>query len=294
MGSPAEQGGGVMAGTKKWNLVIDVARCSDCNNCFLADKDEFVGNDWPPYSVAQPWEGQRWMNIQRKERGQFPHVEVAYLAMPCMQCDEPPCAQGAPAGAVYKRDDGIVIIDPERAKGRRDIVAACPYGAIYWNEEANVAQKCTGCAHLLDEGWTQTRCAQVCPTQALNLVLADDAEMAARAKQEGLEVYLPELGTAPRVYYKNLSKFTKVFVAGSAVFGDSGECAEGAQVVVSKGDAVIAKTVTNNFGDFCVDGLEAGAEYGLSIEAAGYKPVVQAAATGPGSLTLPAVFLEKR
>ena len=37
---------------KKWNLVIDVDRCMDCNDCFLADKDEFTGNDFPPYSVG--------------------------------------------------------------------------------------------------------------------------------------------------------------------------------------------------------------------------------------------------
>jgi Fe-S-cluster-containing dehydrogenase component len=288
-----EQGGGVMAAAKKWHLVIDVARCSDCNNCFLADKDEFVGNDWPPYSVAQPWEGQRWMNIQRKERGQFPRVDVAYLPMPCMQCDEPPCAEGASPGAVYKREDGIVIIDPEKARGRREIVDACPYGAIYWNEEANVAQKCTGCAHLLDGGWTQTRCAQVCPTQCLNLVLADDTEMATLVKNEGLEVYRPELGTAPRVYYKNLSKWTKVFVAGSVVWGDSGECAEGARVVVSQGNAIVASAATNNFGDFCIDGLDAGGEFMLSIEAPGYKPVVTKVVPSAESLTLPAIFLEK-
>ena len=29
----------------KWNMVIDLARCHDCNDCFLSDKDEFVGND---------------------------------------------------------------------------------------------------------------------------------------------------------------------------------------------------------------------------------------------------------
>ena len=50
---------------KKWNLVIDLARCHDCNDCFLADKDEFVGNDFPPYSAAQPWHGHRWMNFER-------------------------------------------------------------------------------------------------------------------------------------------------------------------------------------------------------------------------------------
>ena len=61
----------------KWNMIIDVAKCHDCNNCFLACKDEFVDNDWPPYSVSQPLHGHRWMDIMRKERGQFPLIDVA-------------------------------------------------------------------------------------------------------------------------------------------------------------------------------------------------------------------------
>ena len=36
---------------KNWNMIIDVARCHDCNNCFMACKDEHVGNDFPPYSA---------------------------------------------------------------------------------------------------------------------------------------------------------------------------------------------------------------------------------------------------
>ena len=52
-------------------------------------------------------------------------------------------------------------------------------------------QKCTGCAHLIDAGWTETRCTQVCPTGALKLVLADDDAMAAKAAAEGLEAYRP-------------------------------------------------------------------------------------------------------
>jgi Fe-S-cluster-containing dehydrogenase component len=27
---------------KKWNLIIDIEKCEDCNNCFLACKDEHV------------------------------------------------------------------------------------------------------------------------------------------------------------------------------------------------------------------------------------------------------------
>ncbi len=258
---------------KKWNLVIDVALCHDCNDCFLADKDEFVGNDFPPYSAAQPWSGHRWMNILRKERGQYPIVQVAYLPVPCMHCDEAPCLTAD--GAVYKREDGLVIIDPEKAQGRTEIVDTCPYGAIYLNEELQLPQKCTGCVHLLEEGWTETRCSQICPTGAITLVWASDEEMAARVETEGLEAYRAELGTRPRVYYKNLHRWTKVFVAGSVAYADTDECAEGATVTVSRdgapAGAVVVQGAVNNYGEFLVDELEPGGEYEVTIEAPGYQ-----------------------
>ena len=78
---------------KKWNMIIDIAKCHDCNNCFLACKDEFVDNDWPSYSLAQPTAGQRWMNIHRQERGQYPKVDVSFLPLPCMHCDNAPASR---------------------------------------------------------------------------------------------------------------------------------------------------------------------------------------------------------
>jgi Fe-S-cluster-containing dehydrogenase component len=275
---------------KKWNLVIDVALCHDCNDCLLADKDEFVGNDFPPYSVAQPWTGHRWMNIERKERGQYPIVQVAYLPMPCMHCDAAPCLTAD--GAVYKRDDGLVIIDPVKAKGRKEILDSCPYGAIYWNEEADVAQKCTGCVHLLEDGWTETRCSQVCPTEAIKLVLAEDAEMAKRAAAEGLQAFRPELDTGPRVYYKNLYRWEKVFVSGGVAFKDTDECAEGAKVTVTAAGAKVGEGVVNNYGEFVVDRLEPGTECEVVIEAAGYKPL-SAKARLDKCLNLGQLFLER-
>ncbi len=281
-----------MGGAKKWNMVIDLALCNDCNCCFMADKDEFTGNAWPPYSVAQPWEGARWIDIDRKERGQFPQIQVVHKPGHCLHCDNAPCIAAAP-DAVYKRDDGIVIIDPEKAKGRRELVDSCPYGAISWNEEAGVAQKCTGCAHLLDQGWTQVRCAQACPTGATRFVYADDAEMAALVEKDGLEVYRPELDAAPRLYYKNLYRWTQAFVAGSAYFADNGDCAEGCEVTVSLDGAAVATAVTNNYGDFLVDRLDVDAEYVVAVSAAGYKTVERKTIPTAAGLTLPAVALEK-
>lgn len=258
---------------KKWHMVIDVARCSDCNNCFLADKDEFVGNDFPPYSLAQPWAGHRWMNIERKERGQYPLVQVSYLPVPCMHCDDAPCIKDSPTGTIFKREDGLVIIDPEKAKGHPEIVDTCPYGVIYWNEEKHLAQKCTGCAHLIDEGWTETRCSQVCPTGAMKLVLGDDAEMAKLAAAEGLEAFKADLGTNPRVLYKNLHRWTKCFLAGNVVLGDTDECAEGARVSVGTGGNVVGEDAGSCYGDFVVDGLEPDKDYVVTISAPGYETV---------------------
>jgi len=255
---------------KKWNMVVDVALCHDCNNCFLADKDEYVGNDFPPYSAPQPWTGHRWMNIHRKERGQHPMVQVAYLPLLCQHCDNAPCLTAD--GAVYKRKDGLVIIDPVKAKGRMEIIGTCPYDVIYWNEELSLPQKCTGCAHLMEDGWTETRCSQVCPTGALKLVLAEDADMAARAKEDGLEAYKAELGTSPRVWHKNLHRWTKAFVGGTVAYKDTDECAEGAVVILWAQGAKRAETTTNNYGDFIFDNLEPGS-YELNINAGGYKPV---------------------
>lgn len=259
---------------KKWNLIIDVAKCEDCNNCFLSCKDEFADNDFPGYSAAQPKHGHRWMNIMRKERGQCPMIDVAYLPTPCMHCDSAPCIKKAKGQSVYKRDDGIVIITPEKAKGQREILDACPYGVIWWNEEKNVPQKCTFCAHLLDEGWKEPRCVQACPTGALRVIQADDAEMQEIIDSENLEFLHPQFNTKPRVYYKNLYRYLKCFIGGSVAFEKEGatDCAEGARVALLKDSERIDEAVTDNYGDFKFDNLEEeSGMYILEIAYEGYE-----------------------
>jgi len=247
---------------EKWHMIIDVEKCEDCNNCFLACKDEHVDNDWPGIAVSQPLHGHRWMNILRKERGQYPLIDVAYRPSPCMHCEDAPCVKAATdagkTGAAYKREDGIVIIDPKKAKGMKELVKACPYGAIFWNEEADLPQKCTFCAHLLDQGWKAPRCVQSCPTGALRMVKADTATMERMVSEEKLAVLRPELKAAPRVYYKNLYRFDTCFIAGSVAYerDDLVECAAGARVALSKDGSPVATAETDAFGDFKIDGIQ--------------------------------------
>jgi Fe-S-cluster-containing dehydrogenase component len=246
---------------EQWHMIIDVEKCEDCNNCFLACKDEHVDNDWPGVSRPQPRHGQRWMDILRKERGKYPHIDMAYRPTPCMHCAEAPCVKAAikadKLGAVYKREDGIVIIDPKETKGMKSLVAACPYNVIFWNEEEDLPQKCTFCAHLLDQGWKAPRCVQACPTGALRVVKSDKAGMERIISEEKLTVLRPELGTVPHVYFKNLYRFDTCFVAGSVAFKRDGlmECAAGARVHLEKDGNLVAAAKADTFGDFKLDGI---------------------------------------
>jgi Fe-S-cluster-containing dehydrogenase component len=155
---------------KKWNLIVDVAKCTNCNLCTLANQDEHVDNEFEGYSAPMPKHGSRWIDIRSNERGSGPLMDVAYVPVMCQHCDDAPCIAAAKNGAVTKRPDGIVHIDPVKAKGQKAIADACPYGAVRWNEELKLPQHWFFDAHLLDRGWAEPRCVTVCATGALKSV----------------------------------------------------------------------------------------------------------------------------
>lgn len=261
---------------KAWNLIIDVALCSNCGNCQLAAKDEYVGNDFPGYSAPHPAQGVGVIRIERKVRGQGAMVDAAYLPRMCNHCDDAPCIKAAPE-VVVKRGDGIVVIDPMKARGRRDLVDACPYGAVIWNEESQLPQHWIFDAHLVDQGWKEPRCQQACPTGAILSFKATDEQMAARAAAEGLAVLHPELGTRPRIHYRNLHRFQCCFIGGSVVTAANGmvDCAEGVSARLLRAGQVLGVAISDAFGDFKFDGLEPDSgEYRLELHHAEFGQAV--------------------
>jgi Fe-S-cluster-containing dehydrogenase component len=289
----------------KYGMVMDVTRCNGCYNCFLACRDEHCWNDFPPYSASQPHTGHYWMRLVETERGQYPKVKVAYTAVPCLQCEKPACVEATGSGtesgaddslepaAVYRRGDGIILIDPVRAAGRKDLVSSCPYRVIFWNEEKQLPQKCTFCAHLLDRGWKEPRCVEACPTRALVFGDLDDpgSEVARLVASGKTEVLRPEYEMADKVTYIGLPKR---FVAGTVVFGDTDGCGEGAEITLratggllpagaaqsadglqsvdgASGGTATRIVLADNYGDFEFEGLPSDETFTLKVEAAGYE-----------------------
>ena len=177
------------------------------------------------------------------------------------------CLKAAQDGAVYRRPDGIVIINPAKAKGQKQIVSACPYRSIYWNEALQLPQKCTFCAHLLDDGWKEPRCVELCPTGAIMFGDLNDKKSEVSKLFASGEVLHPEYGLKENVVYIALPK---KFIAGTVAYGDTDECAGGVKVTITD-NGKAQTTTTNNFGDFEFEGLSDNTEYTVEIEAKGYK-----------------------
>ena len=236
-------------------FVVDVKKCNGCHACQVACKDEHVGNDWTPIAKAQPETGQFWMKLEQRVRGTVPKVKVAYRPHLCMHCDEAPCVEACPVeGVIYKRQDGLVIIDPVTCTGCRNCLEACPYRVIYFNENLNIAQKCTGCAHLLDDGWKEPRCADACPTGVIRFLDEDEAGDAL----SGAGVWKPEIRdrVKPRVYYRNLPGR---FIAGTVYDPKEREVVIGATCLLTDRDSgKVLDTKTDNYGDFWFEDLKEG------------------------------------
>ena len=265
-------------------IAVDSRLCMGCYCCFTVCKDEHCGHA-TALSEPQPMMGQFWMNIREWERGNNSRrVKVATVPTPCSHCREPACLKAAKDGAVYKRLDGIVIIDPKKAKGQKAIVDACPIHAVFWNEELELPQKCTMCAELLDTPEYLSylgdpklrvpRCVEICPNKALIFGDLDDPEsdISKRIAESRVTQLEPLQGQETNVVHLNIPT---VFLAGTVYYPEEEEeVCIGAKVKLTCDDTGENwETETNYFGDWEVEWLPKNKTIRVEILCEGYKPV---------------------
>ena len=177
-------------------FVIDHTRCIGCHACTVACKSE---ND-VPLGKFRTW-------VKYTERGAFPEVRRSFAVLRCNQCSAAPCVTICPVGALSKRPDGIVDVDPARCIGCKACMQGCPYDALYVNDTTGTAEKCHFCAHRTEVGLAPA-CAVVCPTEAIIPGDFDDpASAVSRLRAENdLRARKPEAGTGPNVLYREVSE----------------------------------------------------------------------------------------
>lgn len=216
--------------------LIDQKRCMGCRACLAACATE---NHFTPEAP--------WNVMVEYEVGTYPQVKKVYNTMGCMHCEQPSCkaaCDSVGAKAISKNAFGVVLIDYDKCIGCGYCAAVCPYGVPQLNKQvaqlapgkeklgaesidyadrhpthrkkANVAEKCTFCAHKLeqavadgkvdrigkDQAYTPS-CDLVCPVQARMFGDMDDpnSEISKRIKATGAKQLKTKFGTGPQVYY---------------------------------------------------------------------------------------------
>jgi Fe-S-cluster-containing dehydrogenase component len=87
----------------------------------------------------------------------------SYIPIYCHHCAEPPCGESCPVEAITRNEQGIVLVDNDRCIGCRECVEACPFGAMQFDDDRDLAVKCDLCINRLKNNEAPA-CATVCGT----------------------------------------------------------------------------------------------------------------------------------
>ncbi len=175
----------------QYGFAIDQRTCIGCHACTVACKTEHD----IPIGQFRTW-------VKYVDSGSFPDTTRSFGVMRCNHCTDAPCIKICPTTALYKRDDGIVDFDNERCIGCKSCMQACPYDAIYIDEDTHTAAKCNMCAHRVDED-LEPACVVVCPTHSIWVGDLDDPDsgIAKLVASNETAVRSPEQNTGPNVFY---------------------------------------------------------------------------------------------
>ncbi len=201
---------------RQWAMVIDLRKCDGCKKCTEACQTA--------HYLPQTFEWIKVFPMQDKSGQQY------FMPRPCMHCENAPCLKVCPVGATFKDDTGVILVDQSRCIGCRMCMAACPYGARYFNygdppkvsnpfssptpeypvpQQKGTVGKCMLCVHRTDGGQLPA-CVEACGMKALyigDLVedVATNGDQTVRLstflQENDAFRYKEELGTGPRVYY---------------------------------------------------------------------------------------------
>jgi len=136
-------------------VFVNLEQCLGCKNCEVycavehsGSKNLFTAIFEKPFPVKR-------INVEFSGEAPFP--------VQCRHCQEPPCVDACPSGAM-KKDllTGIVSINQDKCIGCWMCAMVCPFGVIALEKETKLVLKCDRCPDR-----DIPVCVTSCPTHAL-------------------------------------------------------------------------------------------------------------------------------
>ncbi|HNC84624.1 MAG TPA: 4Fe-4S dicluster domain-containing protein [Nitrospira sp.] len=220
----------------RWQMVIDLDRCTGCEACVVACHAE---NNIRISGPGEASDGRaiNWIRIERYWEGAYPDVKARFMPVLCQHCADAPCEPVCPVYASYHTPEGLNAQVYNRCIGVRYCGNNCPYTARQFNwfdphwdppleqqlnpdvtvRQNGIMEKCTFCVQRIRQGKEQAErdgrpvrdgditpaCAQSCPTTALVFGDGNDptSRVATMAKSGRGFHLLESLGTHPAITY---------------------------------------------------------------------------------------------
>ncbi len=115
----------------KYYIDINPEKCTACRTCEIACSFQHHGEINPSRSRIK-------VNIF--------HADFFFYPSVCNQCDDAWCVNICPNYALSRdRNTGIVSVDEDRCVGCRMCIQACPFGAMGFDAEKGISEKCDLC-----------------------------------------------------------------------------------------------------------------------------------------------------
>lgn len=202
----------------RYGFAINTQQCTGCHTCAVACK---YANNLPSevWYLKVHTQGGETMD---SPEGIYPDCKLSYRPVSCMHCDSPACMEVCPTGSVTKRDDGIVVTNPETCIGCQSCIYACPYESVRTllssdleysvdielgtidapNHKGSTVEKCNMCYQRLDRGQAPV-CVESCPTWCRIFGDLDDPDSGISKALKNHEYELLEEGSeiSPNIYY---------------------------------------------------------------------------------------------
>jgi len=172
-------------------IYIDPSRCMGCRACEIACAVE--------HSVSKNIYGAVLEVPKPMYRVRVVVADSFNVPMRCQHCEDAPCINVCPTKALYRSEEGFVLVNPLICIGCRMCMLACPFGHPRYDIKAKTIIKCDFCVDRIREGKVPA-CVEACPTGALRFGTAEELlkEVAVERAKQLITGTAPALG--PVVY----------------------------------------------------------------------------------------------
>jgi len=221
------------AAGQSWGTLIDLTRCTGCESCVLACKQN---NRLPnPEITATQLDSDAYTCLEKRKTGP---IQIHYVKRQCMHCLHPACVSACTVGALRKTAAGPVVYDDSKCIGCRYCQYACPFGVptFDWESPLGLIHKCQFCQARLDQG-QKPACAEACPNGALRCGRREELLAQARA-----QIISNPGRYVDHIYGEHEAGGTSMLYLSAIPFAELGFPELGSEPIPQKAENVMAQT----------------------------------------------------